>query len=485
MQQIRYVISLLLSLSLHVALVFEAQRWSVPSVPKEPEPIVIALGEGFGPLAPAAPETAPPEPAAPAPKAIEPAPPKPVARVIPPPRPRVVAPPKAPPAPRSRPQPKPATVEGVRLATAADIRARRERERSRRQAPLREEAPAPPAVPAPPAPVPAAPAPPPEPEPPSEPSVASADGEDDEAQARPRSEPKAQIFWRNGVLYQQRVFTPRGGASPDAPGYEGQIFGEVPELDREDHSRSYGRLHLFQDDGVSRDYSGKSLFGYVFRQELGGGALRQFETGRVQTHGAYLMVTDLFSNGRLSTMSHTVILAFPRKPPGATHLYDVLEEGRQSFRLRAPNGASLVFDPQTRALRATSGFVIAPPGDAGTPPRVAYKGLHVRIEAVGKNPFLRDRPATVVDARGAECAISTSDLFSYGRRRRESDMFRYATDREFFSFLGNRCPELSLPRPAEPRAVARAPEAPSKEPEEEGDGGLFGALVGRPSRKSR
>ncbi len=371
----------------------------------------------------------------------------------------------------------------MRLATAADIRARRERERLPRRSPL-PEAPAPPAVPAPAAPIPAAPAPPTEPQAsPSEPSVASADG-DEEAQARPRSEPKAEIFWRNGVLYQQRVFIPRGGASPEAPGYEGQIFGEIPELDHDDHSRSYGRLHLFQDDGVSRDYSGKSLFGYVFRQELGGGALRQFETGRVQTHGAYLMVTDLFSNGRLSTMSHTVILAFPRKPPGATYLYDVLEEGRQSFRLRAPNGASLVFDPQTRALRAASGFVIAPPGDTGTAPRVAYQGLHVRIEAVGKNPFLRDLPARVVDARGADCAISTSDLFSYGRQRRESDMFRYATDREFFAFLGNRCPELSLPRPAEPRAVARAPETRPKELQEEGDGGLLGALVGRP-RKAR
>src|SRR5262249_4353306 len=160
-----------------------------------------------------------------------------------------------------------------------------------------------------------------------------------------------------------------------------------------------------------------SLFGFSFRQELAEGAVREFQTGRVQTHGAYLLVTDLFSNGRVSTMSHTVLIVFPREPAASGSLYDVIEDPSRDFRLRRPHGSSLVFDARNGALLGASGFVVEPPGDTGTPPRVRYQGLHVRLQAVGSNPFLRDRVATVVDRRGAECALSTSDLFAYERRR--------------------------------------------------------------------
>jgi hypothetical protein len=237
------------------------------------------------------------------------------------------------------------------------------------------------------------------------------------------------------------------------------MFAQVSVASSAARDHFYGRIHLFREDDALRDYSSNSLFGFAFRQRLGEAALREFETGRVTTSGAYLAVTDLFADGHYSTMSHTVLFAFPRRPPsGGTNLYDVVDEPNGDFRLRGPGGAFLIFDGQTGALRAGRGFVISPQGESGTPPRIAYRGLHLRLQAVGSNPFLRDRPATVVDASGRECEVSTSEVFSYAGRR-ESDVFRYKSDREFFAFLRRRCSDLELPEPA-PTLVAKAEPKP-------------------------
>ncbi|MGH7822278.1 MAG: hypothetical protein ACREQ9_21155, partial [Candidatus Binatia bacterium] len=264
------------------------------------------------------------------------------------------------------------------------------------------------------------------------------------------------------------------GYRPDTPGLHGRMFGQV-SVRGSGKSAFYGRIHLFREDDFHRDYSDRSLFGYSFRHELGDGAVRHFHTGRVQTHGAYLMVTDLFPNGRISTMSHTVVLVFPRDPAGK-YLYAVVEEPSGDFRLRGPHGSSLLFDPRNGALRQARGFVIGPLGSVGVPPRVAFRGLHVVVQSVGANPFLRGRAARVIDARGSECALTTSDLFLYPGKRRESDMFRFASDREFFSFLERRCPWLDLPRPAEVQVAARAAK-PDAEDEPASTGGLIPSLL--------
>ena len=242
---------------------------------------------------------------------------------------------------------------------------------------------------------------------------------------------------------------------PDSPGFHGRIFGQVSVRSAAAPDSLYGRIHLFGESATLRDYSSQTLFGYSFQQRIGDVATRGFETGRVTTPGAYLMVTDLFDDGHLSTMSHTVVFAFPRRPPAGGDLYDVVEEPSGDFRLRGPSGSALVFDGRTGALRAHAGFVVEPPGDSGTPPRIGYRGLSLRLHAVGSNPFLRDRPATVVDAAGRDCELSTTDVFEYAGRR-ESDVFRFRDDSEFFSFLRERCGDLVLPQPA-PTLVARAP----------------------------
>jgi len=262
----------------------------------------------------------------------------------------------------------------------------------------------------------------------------------------------------------------RGPFRGDTPGFNGRIFGQVSVASSAARENIYGRIHLFKEDAVYRDYTEASLFGYAFRERLGDTAQREFETGRVATPGAYLVVTDLFADGHLSTMSHTVLFAFPRRPPkGAQSLYDVVEEKNGDFRLLGPAGSALVFDGRTGGLRAAGGFVVAPPGESGTPPRVAYHGLHLRLQAVGSNPFLRDRPATVVDADGRECQLSTSDLFSYAGRR-ESDVFK---------FLRGRCAGLELPKPA-PVLVAkveRKPQPVPKKSERRNEEGLVPFLL--------
>ncbi|MGH7819048.1 MAG: hypothetical protein ACREQ9_04680, partial [Candidatus Binatia bacterium] len=264
---------------------------------------------------------------------------------------------------------------------------------------------------------------------------------------------------------------------PDSPGYHGRIFAQIsmPSSVARDHY--YGRIHLFPNNGGwYRDYSNKSLFGYSFRQRLGEVAVREFETGRVNTPGAYLMITDLFPDGHYSTMSHTVLFTFPRTSPAGGNLYDVVDEPGGGFRLRGPAGSYLSFEGGSGAFRRAKGFVVEPQAGIGTPPRIAYRGLHLRLEAVGSNPFLAGRSATVVDRAGRECSLSTSELFSYAGRR-ESDVFRFPTDQSFFKYLRARCSGLDVPRPAETR-VAASDEKPAKPSQRSGQGaGLFQLLI--------
>ena len=243
----------------------------------------------------------------------------------------------------------------------------------------------------------------------------------------------------------------------DTPGYDGRIFGQVSVRNPGVADALYGRIHLFRAASSARDYSDQSLFGYSFRERLGEVATRTVEAGRVHTPGAYLMVTDLFADGHLSTMSHTVLFAFPRIAPAGADLYDVVDETDGDFRLRGPAGSFLLFDGRSGGLRRQSGFVIASQGDSGAP-RVGFRGLHLRLEAVGSNPFLRDRPATAVDALGQQCSLSTSELFQYDSRR-ESDVLRFADDADLFAFLRERCPALAVPQAAPP-VVAKADARP-------------------------
>jgi hypothetical protein len=433
--------SFCLSLSLHLLAFLGLQLVTITS-PERPgeDPISVELLLG------AAGDDTPAGPAM-----IAAAPPPVTARAIEPPRVAPAPPPKLPP-----------TIDGVRLATAEDIRRRLEPE-------IEEPAPAPAEEPV------VAAAPPPAAEPPAQADAGPvADGTAVEGGGA--GTPGSALVAGDGSGSGYRRMILPGNYRPDTPGYYGRIFGQISVRGAAAHDTYYGRVHLFRDDAVYRDYSGRSLFGQSFRQDLGEGAVREFQTGRVQTQGAYLIVTDLFANGRLSTMSHTVVLAFPRQPPAGGTLYDVVEEPAGGFRLRGPNGSSLLFDGGSGALRQAVGFAVNPPGETGSPPRIWYRGLHVRIQSVGGNPFLRGRAATVVDARGGACGLTTGDLFAY-EGRLESDMFRFASDREFFAFLADRCPWLELPRPAETPAartmVAAKPKAAGR-----ADGGLIPALFG-------
>jgi hypothetical protein len=381
-----------------------------------------------------------------APHSVEP--PRPEARPVAPPPP----PPPARPAPRVRapspPRALPRYIDGVKIATAEDVVRHAERERAP-SAPV-----APPAPPPPPAPAPQSAI--------AEQPAAPPSGSAGSPQGSPQGEALAQPPDDNP--YRGQHFR------ADTPGYNGRIFGQVSIKSSAAADSFYGRIHLFREDSTLRDYSKRSLFGYSFRQRLGETATREFETGRVTTPGAYLLVTDLFGDGHLSTMSHTVLFVFPRRPPaGGRALYDVVDEPGGDFRLRGPGGSSLVFDGHTGALREARGFAVQMQGESGTPPRVAYRGLHLRLHAVGSNPFLRDRPATAVDQGGRECELSTSEIFAYAGRN-ESDVFRFKNDSEFFSFLRDRCPFLQLPEPA-PTLVAKAERKPrAKKKADDGDG---------------
>ena len=385
-----------------------------------------------------------------------------------PPPPAAIGPPPAVPAPVKASRPKvvtprraPQAIDGVRLANAEEVRIRRLME-------LTPTIVAEPAVPPPPAPAPviaaAAPAP---AVSAAAPSVADPTIVALASFARGAGTTTTSTYWPGGEGGGGRG----RGFRPDTPGYYGRMFGQVSVASANASGSYYGRIHLFPESGWRRDYSGKSLFGYSFRHELGDGAVREFQTGRTQTPGAYLIVTDLFPNGRISTMSHTVILAFPRVAARGSALYTVVEDSGD-FRLIGPGGAFLRFDGRNGFLEETRGFTVSRQAGIGTPPRVRFRGLHLRIEAVGANPFLRDRAARVIDARGRECAVSTSELFAY-EGRDESDMFRFADDRAFFRFLGRRCRDLALPRPAPP-LVTVAAKKPGEDSGASGSGGLLG-----------
>jgi len=428
--RLRLVPSCALSLLVHCALLLLAQRLTILATPPD------RLGSGGTLLVDLVPSGAsrlaePPPAAPPAPPPPPPAAPRPAPRV------------HAPSPPRSLPR----YIDGVKIATANDVARHAEKERARAAALA-----------------PPAPAAPPPPEPPAA-TTASVPGPPSSGSAgSPTGSPQGQTL---PEVVDDKPY--RGPFRADTPGYNGRIFGQVSIPSSAAADNFYGRIHMFREDSVYRDYSKKSLFGYSFRQRLGEAATREFETGRVTTPGAYLLVTDLFADGHLSTMSHTVLFAFPRRPPsGGRALYDVVEETNGDFRLRGPGGSFLLFDGRSGGLRDARGFAVETQGESGTPPRVAYRGLHLRLQAVGANPFLRDRPATVVDAGGQECGLSTSELFSYAGRT-ESDVFRFKNDADFFSYLRDRCPSLRLPEPA-PTLVAKAERKPrEKKKSERGD----------------
>lgn len=202
-----------------------------------------------------------------------------------------------------------------------------------------------------------------------------------------------------------------------------------------------------------REFSDRTLVGYSFRQDLKNGGVRELEISHFHSPGAYLMVTDLFPNGRFSTMSHVVMMVFPRGPSGRKDPYTVSEDPSGDMRIVAPDGGNLLVDVETGAVRATRDFYLAPQGAPGSLPGFRHRGFHLEITAVGKNPFLRGTPVTVRDATGETCRLSTGELFRYGRKP-ESDVFRFDTDAEFFSYLSNRCPALETPVQA---VFARAP----------------------------
>jgi hypothetical protein len=207
------------------------------------------------------------------------------------------------------------------------------------------------------------------------------------------------------------------------------------------------------------DYSSHSFYGWSFRNELESGAVRLLEVSRARTPGAYLLATDLFANGRFSTMSHTVLMVFPRIPAGRTDLYALREDGLGHLQLLAPDGSIVLIDGETSAVLPTATFALAPLGPAGTPPGLRHRGLHLEIHSVGKSPFLRGTPVRVADPFGAACSLATDDVFLYGDGP-ESDVFRFDGDASFFEFLERRCPELRLPA-AERRVVSVASAAPA------------------------
>jgi hypothetical protein len=257
--------------------------------------------------------------------------------------------------------------------------------------------------------------------------------------------------------------------APDAPGFSGRLLAQVSVPSASAGDSFYGRVHLIPQDG--RDYSPRTLFGYSFRENVPGGGFREFQVGRVQTHGAYLVVTDLYRDGRHSTMGHTVILAFPR---AAGHAFSVRDLGGGSFRMQGPAGSALDFDGRSGRLVGARGFRVAPQGASGTAPRVAFDGFHVKIQSVGGNPFLRGRAATVYDGRGGSCSVTTADLF-VNQGTRESDMFRFADDVDLFTFLRGRCPGLHFPQALPTQMVKTDTEA---EPASSGgNGGIIRSLL--------
>jgi len=244
------------------------------------------------------------------------------------------------------------------------------------------------------------------------------------------------------------------GMSLAAAGAEaGDVLAEISV--RNPRPGSYhGEMFVFPEN--VRDYSVNRFYGWSFRHELRDGAVRLLEVARARTRGAYLMATDLFSDGHFSTMSHTVLMVFPRSPLGRTDLYALSEEGSGHLRLLAPDGSALLVDGTNGAVLPSGDFVLGPQGPPGTPPDLRHRGLHLVIHSVGKSPFLRGTPVRMIDAGGGSCSLVTDEVFAFGAGP-ESDVFRFDSDAQLFQYLDRRCPSLELaPGGWKTRAVAAA-----------------------------
>ncbi len=201
---------------------------------------------------------------------------------------------------------------------------------------------------------------------------------------------------------------------------------------------------VFRFPGAVRDYSSERFYGWSFRERLASVATRVLEVSRARSSGAYLMATDLFANGLFSTMTHTVLMLFPRRLAGRSDPYTLRETTSGDLELLAPDGSTILVDGGNGAVLATSTFSVAPIGSPGTPPRIHHRGFHLEIHSVGRNPFLRGTPVRVADAFGGSCTVSTDELFLFGNGA-ESDVFRFDDDRSFLALIDDRCPNVRLP----------------------------------------
>jgi len=221
----------------------------------------------------------------------------------------------------------------------------------------------------------------------------------------------------------------------------GDVLAEISVRNVGRPSTYHGETFVFPEN--VRDYTPTSFYGWSFRNRLKSGGMRQLEVARARTRGAYLMVTDLFPDGHFSTMSHTVLMVFPRNPTGRSELYALSEDRPGVLHLHTPNGSSLFFDGATSALLPSVDYTLAPQGIPGTPPDFRHRGLHLVIHSVGKSPFLRRTPVRAVDGAGRSCTLATDEIFAYGAGP-ESDVFRFDSDAQFFRYLAVRCPDLHL-----------------------------------------
>ena len=226
------------------------------------------------------------------------------------------------------------------------------------------------------------------------------------------------------------------------PTFGGDVIAEISVRNRVRPSTFHGEVFMFPGD--VRDYSPRNFYGWSFRHEQPSGASRILEVARARTAGAYLFATDLFANGLFSTMSHTVLMVFPRSPVGRRYLYALREDNRGNLELLAPDGSTILVDGASGAVLPTATFAMAPLGATGTPPGLRHEGLHLEIHSVGKSPFLRNTRVRISDRFGASCRLATDELFVFGKGA-ESDVFRFETDPPFFRFLEDRCPEIRLP----------------------------------------
>lgn len=222
----------------------------------------------------------------------------------------------------------------------------------------------------------------------------------------------------------------------------GDVLSEISVRNTVRPSTFHDEVFVFPGD--VRDYSRERFYGWSFRHRLPNGATRVLEVSRARSSGAYLTATDLFENGLFSTMSHTVLMVFPRRPVGRSELYALHETAGGDLELRAPDGSTILVDGGSGAVLPTSTFSVAPIGLPGTPPGLRHRGLHLEIHSVGRSPFLRDTPVHIADAFGGSCALSTDELFLFGKGP-ESDVFRFVADRALFEFLDDRCPNVRLP----------------------------------------